>query len=455
MPEMEGEEKDVLELVQLQYDDLILLSQSSFSPSHSPSSSPKLSYPAREESERLDAVFKTVMETLGPEGPGLIAITGVPNAGAMRRRLLPLARKLALLNNKDRHCILKEHGLGSDFSLKDLDRSVSSFVFPLRYQQDFVPKLMHIGSKPGDSEDPDIYSLEQQPHETGNEFKDLGNAFKELGFCMVVIGLLFARICDKGIGGGELEESILHSGTAKGRLIHYHSILDNFVLKEAARSRGDKKQRNRSGQILVEDSNVSSLQYSVISSQILPSNLWQQWHYDYGLFTVLTTPMFLSQCQNPENNDDSYEKLDSQSECSAPNGHTYLQIHDTVMHRTLMVRAPPNSFIIQVGESAEILSRGKLTSTIHAVSRVRERVDISRENFVVFLQPSWHKTFSELPERDGASWDKSIGRRSCTCDIQRKVPPLLTRLKDGMTFAEFSKETTKQYYGSNGWQSGK
>ncbi|KAK7282867.1 hypothetical protein RIF29_11958 [Crotalaria pallida] len=35
-------------------------------------------------------------------------------------------------------------------------------------------------------------------------------------------------------------------------------------------------------------------------------------------------------------------------------------------------------------------------------------------------------------------------------EIQRIVPPLSSRLKDGMTFAEFSRETTKQYYGGSG-----
>jgi hypothetical protein len=38
-------------------------------------------------------------------------------------------------------------------------------------------------------------------------------------------------------------------------------------------------------------------------------------------------------------------------------------------------------------------------------------------------------------------------------EIHKIVPPLSSRLKDGMTFAEFSRETTKQYYGGSGLQS--
>ena len=38
-------------------------------------------------------------------------------------------------------------------------------------------------------------------------------------------------------------------------------------------------------------------------------------------------------------------------------------------------------------------------------------------------------------------------------EIKKIVPPLSSRLKEGMTFAEFSRETTKQYYGGSGLQS--
>jgi hypothetical protein len=37
-------------------------------------------------------------------------------------------------------------------------------------------------------------------------------------------------------------------------------------------------------------------------------------------------------------------------------------------------------------------------------------------------------------------------------DILMKIPPLSSRLKEGMTFAEFSRQTTKQYYGGGGIQ---
>lgn len=49
-----------------------------------------------------------IMKALGPTGPGLLSITGVPNpTTSLRRHLLPLARSLALLSPDHRLRILK------------------------------------------------------------------------------------------------------------------------------------------------------------------------------------------------------------------------------------------------------------------------------------------------------------------------------------------------------------
>ena len=133
-----------------------------------------------------------------------------------------------------------------------------------------------------------------------------------------------------------------------------------------------------------------------------------------------------------------------------------------------MVKSSPESFIVQVGESADILSKGKLRSTLHCVCRPERLENLSRETFVVFLQPAWSKTFSisdypidhynpgcqpleQAEENNFAYQDQN----ALTQEIQKIVPPLSARLKDGMAFAEFSRETTKQYYGGNGLQSNK
>lgn len=98
MRKMEEEEEEIIKPYELNLSDLILLS------SDKPLSSFSL---ASEEIERLQSITSTIMENLGPRGPGLIVITGVSNASTLRRTLLPLARKLSLLNFEDRKLVLK------------------------------------------------------------------------------------------------------------------------------------------------------------------------------------------------------------------------------------------------------------------------------------------------------------------------------------------------------------
>ncbi|CAK9136182.1 unnamed protein product [Ilex paraguariensis] len=446
----------LLQLYELEYSDLMFLSSDQASSS---SLSPQ-------EMGRMESITRTVMENLGPTGPGLLAITGVPNASNLRRKLLPLARKLALLSNEDRKRVLKEHSLGSDVPLKNLDRSVSSFAMQLKYVQAAKcteGKGSHVGVDSHNMQQvsPDAEKLGEMQD---SEFRDLRNTFKELGFCMIEVGLGLARICDRVIGGREIEQSLLESCTAKGRLIHYHSPLDNFIMKETTRKRGSTKvwpngstEAERS--MRNEQSNFKESGSKSCGSR---SNLWQQWHYDYGIFTVLTAPMFILPChpQTSRTKDSPCDQI-----CPYPGGSTYLQIFDPNKNIVLTVKASPECFIVQVGESADILSKGKLRSTLHCVCRHENLENLSRETFVVFLQPAWSKTLSlsdhpieHFPSscqhsgvwtKETESAEKELGK---TIDIHKIVPSLSSRLKDEMTFAEFSRETTRQYYGPSGFQ---
>ncbi|XP_042514611.1 uncharacterized protein LOC122089164 [Macadamia integrifolia] len=446
---------EILEPFHLHFSDLIRLSSSS-------SSSSSLT-----ELERLDSISRTIMETLGPNGPGLLAITGVPKSSQLRQSLLPLARKLALLSNDDRRRILRDHGLGSDVPLKNLDRSVSSFALQLKYVQNPSLELTAGGLNHGDEGSCIIEEKNPVLASLDNEFKNLGSSFKELGSCMMELGLCLAQVCDKALGGQELEQSILESCSAKGRLIHYHSILDNLILKENSKTKGPSKgsakchlQLNCGASCFSEVQNPTGGLISKEnegSCRTSLSDLWQQWHYDYGIFTVLTSPMFISQCHAPV----------VKQVCSSPSGHTYLQIFDPNKNNILMVKSPPESFIVQVGESADILSKGRLRSTLHSVCRPIKQDNLSRETFVVFMQPSWSKTFSisgHPTENFGLTGhcSGSCGKEVYVAEpetqklyqqIHKVIPPLSKRLKDGMTFAEFSRETTKQYYGGKGLQS--
>ncbi|KAG5063122.1 hypothetical protein JHK85_004305 [Glycine max] len=417
---MEMEEAETIDLYELQYSDL---------------SSPSTS-----------SIVDSIMEALGPTGPGLLAVTNVPNASNLRSHLLPLARNLALLDRESRKLVLKEHNLGSDVPLRNPDRTVSSFAMQLKYA-----KSQHV---------------QQTVSECyGMEFENLGSSFKELGLCMMELGLCLARICDKAIGGNELEQSLLDSCAAKGRLIHYHSHLDALLLKQLERSKATSKRR--AGNIKpLEGLESNSIAHDANSGGI-HSNLWQQWHYDYGIFTVLTTPLFILPSYLETSKTEDPFPASCFDECPSPTRHTCLQIYDPNKKRAIMVNAPPESFIIQVGEAADIISKGKLRSALHCVHRPSKFENLSRETFVVFLQPAWTKTFSisDYPHANSSfngqclvatdEEQQQSGQDSdnLSQEINKIVPPLSSRLKEGMTFAEFSRETTKQYYGGSGLQS--
>ncbi|CAN6439652.1 unnamed protein product [Victoria cruziana] len=467
---MEGD-AGILNAFELRYSDLVLLSSSSSPPSMSVASQ-----------EWLDSISRRVVETLGPGGHGLLAVTGVPNAGEISRKLLFFARKLALLDDDRRRRILKGHRLGTDVPLKDPDRNVSAFAMQLKYSS---LKLNPEGLKQETAEfRRDYTDAVQISDPLGDEFEMLGDAFKQLGFCMMEMGLLLAKVCDKAFGGNELECSILESCSAKGRLIHYHSSWDRLILKEIMKLRSTNEgprskhsscqnktrksedmvggNANTAFQTVLKGESTRVIEGEARSCETSVPSLWQQWHYDYGIFTVLTTPIFLSQNEKLVKQGDEV-KLDGRtSECYLLEGHTCLQILDPVSKKILLVKAPPESFILQVGEAAEILSNGKLCSTIHSVCRPTEMANSSRETFVVFLQPAWNKMLSipGLPiatctqETEPDSIDKVHEEaNSLASEIQKMVPPLSARLKEGMTFAEFSRVTTKQYYGGNGLQS--
>ncbi|KAF5454999.1 hypothetical protein F2P56_024619 [Juglans regia] len=417
------EEAEVLELYEIQYSDLMLLSSTISSSSSSSSSS------LFEETDRLKLISRGVMEALGPPGPGLLSISGVPDASTLRQDLLPLARSLALLNPDERKRILKEHNLGSDVPLKNPDRSVSSFAMQLRYAQwlESVQSELSHGVDSLVNPEQDHLEVHITRESQDIEFRNLGNTFRKLGFIMMDLGLRIAQICDRAIGEQELEQSLLDSCVAKGRLIHYHSALDNIILNEAR----SKKTAKRLANGRRDEKNSIRYQHGLSEGPNLDTNATEP----NDLFSVC--------CDE---------------ECPSPSGHTYLQIFYPNKNNVCMVKVSAESFIIQVGESADIISKGKLRSALHSVSRAAKFESLSRQAFVVFLQPAWNKTFSisDYPVREILEEETNLSikeRNQINQEIQKILPPLSSRLKDGMTFAEFSRETTKQYYGGSGLQS--
>lgn len=98
---MEDDEfQRVIEPYKLRYSDMLLLSSN-------PVDVPR----CVAERKKLESMRRNVMEAIGPDGPGLLCVTGVPNGSNLRRKLLPFARKLSLLDGDRRKHILQVIGV--------------------------------------------------------------------------------------------------------------------------------------------------------------------------------------------------------------------------------------------------------------------------------------------------------------------------------------------------------
>lgn len=94
-----GAEPELIQLYDLPFSDLRRLSTS-----HDDAA---FQCPSDGDCSRLECVSASVMEALGPSGPGLLSVSGVPSASSLRRSLLPLALNLSLLHPRDRASLLK------------------------------------------------------------------------------------------------------------------------------------------------------------------------------------------------------------------------------------------------------------------------------------------------------------------------------------------------------------
>lgn len=349
----------------------------------------------------------------------------------------------------------------------------------------------------------------------GHSSSDLRSLFKQLGMCMVEVGLLVARLCDtsrshRSICEGSLEQAILESGTAKGRLIHYHSLQEQEALSSLRNNlhKGQEQNKSANGGRKTGTSNLA------IDSGVSVSTRWQQWHCDYGIFTILTSPLFLKptriipseadgiiqqgcclenelpgsgvgletnhapadqisswdclstqpcSSQNAEAKREENSRLpnspllssphffsmdSSAQECAPPDEHSSLLVMDRDGRTTSLV-VPSDYLIVQVGEAAQLLSVGKLVARAHCVMRPSAAEDVSRETMAVFLQPAWDRRLCLPP---GIPSERALEAGGIATHLETHIPLLASRWKEGCTFAEFSKETTRQYYGAGAHQ---
>lgn len=293
---------------------------------------------------------------------------------------------------------------------------------------------------------------------------------------------------------GLLESSLMDAQTAKARLLHYYAPYHS----------------NSTSPYASDHSNTTDFSLLYLN-KFASLGDWQNWHFDYGLFTALTNPSYLYHERSTDtatveqvnlidgsNTDGGLVVLrpivSSSSSALYPESHPLCACTKV---EPVLVRIPKNAIAIQVGEAAQILSNGLLVATAHCVHRPTaitctktsspiindSQLDhVSRQIFVVFCQPPWKASLppsvntkeegnqsspTNLLDKEQRILQASqlttqvlLGECECQqtthsclyCNSQRILPPLSERWSYGDTYTDLSKKTTKAYFGTKGVQ---
>eukprot|EP00850_Spirogloea_muscicola_P014009 SM000098S25089 [mRNA] locus=s98:139183:143320:- [translate_table: standard] len=386
----------------------------------------------------------------GPDGLGILTVSGVPSYSSLRMSLLQLTQQVAALP-EDVKAKLEDPGSKSaTYSdcvlISSLPSKVSVNVVILVFST--APELLsprcHIlpathywvvlhlyrysfgwshgketlGSSPDllkgsyyanplvDVPTRDANLIQRYPSYCrpniwpSKSLPDFEAAFKKLGKLIVDVGCLLARHCDRYVHSknpsiplDRLEELLRRSVTHKARCLYYFPP----DVKGAHETR------------------------------------WCEWHKDHGSLTGLTAAIF----------SDGGRELQNPDPCCG------LYVENR-RKEIVKVSIPADSIAFQMGESMQLHSGGLLWATPHYVKAAQEvrASEVSRSTFAVFMQlfkasksdkmlallmgirfcqPQWDEPMNLPPESTPAN----VG-------VSRWVP--------GLDFGAFAELTTDQYY---------
>jgi isopenicillin N synthase-like dioxygenase len=280
------------------------------------------------------------------ESLGVILIRGIPDYIAKRERLLILASRFAELD---------------DTVKAKYEHLPSSYLFGWSHGKESMNGSLDLAkgsyyNNPtmDDPQQPEEYVMKYPeygfPNVWPEELPEFKDAFKSLGKLISETGQKLAHHCDRHLSKiisdypqNFLENAILDSKTCKARLLHY------FPSKE------------------INESKVDS---------------WCGLHVDHSLLTGLTSAMFMDEesgAGRPMKSDDA-RFLEHSLKCAG----LYIKDREGKM---VKVEIPADCLAFQLGEAAQVASRGNLLATPHLV-RSANLPNVSRNTFAVFLQPN-------------------------------------------------------------------
>ncbi|GBF96577.1 hypothetical protein Rsub_09160 [Raphidocelis subcapitata] len=385
-----------------------------------------------------------IQEGFGPDGLGIVTVSGVPDFPALRERLLPLTAALAALPDDAKAALedaASNYNVGWSHGKEALvggrlDTLKGSFYAnPTRDTYD--DRAASDVEQYRDYYTPNLWPREQLP--------ELEPALKALGCLMVSVGYLLADRCTAYVNA-----QLVASGAAAAAAAAAAGAGADAAPSPGAGAGGDQR-RGGAGSGCV-DFGAALRESACHRARLLhyfpPAPAggggggggcdgdvdWCGWHYDHGALTALTCAMYLDASGRAVPNPD-------------PSGGLYIKDR---AGRTVQAAIPPGHIAFQMGQAMAIQSGGLLHATPHYVRAARPHLapSISRNTFAVFLQPDTN--FEMRPPRGLGSHGLGIlgagGGGGAAASPSKLTAAEASGWRPGMSFGAFAAAVMGTYY---------
>jgi isopenicillin N synthase-like dioxygenase len=415
----------------------------------------------------------SISTAFGPDGLGILAVSGVPDVARQRQALLPLAPRFASMprdvkaqyeHPESFWSFGWSHGKEKLQGRPDFAKG-SYYNNPCENAPFKDPKII---KEFASFAHPNIWPTKHLP--------ELEPAFMELGQTIVRVGKLVAKQCDRFVekrspayAKGKLTRVLETSRVTKARLLHYFppaaaSEEGEAVTKkpEAQAQQPPPRFRGRSGSFSGFEDMLGKSSGGLHAADAAKADAaavvaaaaaaaatsppqkttngddefssWCGWHNDHGSLTGLCPAMYF---QEPTEDCPTHTQL-AKNPC--PSAGLYIRSRSGSLHQ---VRAPSTSCLLfQIGETSQIHSGGILQATPHAV-KGSSRTDVCRSSFAVFMEPGWEGDMQAPADRAPGEAQSSLAEAA----LPNGVPPLKERWGTPgcpfttCNFGEFTKAT--------------
>ena len=389
-------------------------------------------------------VLEKIAQAFGSENNsfGILAVTEVPTLHEKRAQLLPLARRVALLPNKEE--VISEESKyqtgwshGKEIFAGKPDTAKGSF-----YANPLIDDLSTIRQDiPQDIRDnnPGFFAPNVWPTKS---IPELEGAFKDLASLVIDVGRLLAKPCDAYVASqqqhlsagsaaagscceqkNKLTTLLKESKFCKARLLHYFAVDRSNNTSENDFSDWCGWHNDHVSYFRLDDKKTSIFRF-----QSKVPNSFSPFHSLYaikGSLTGLIPAMYLDE-------DGTEVSCDDDDKAGL-----YVQARNGSIHH---VSLPPNAIGFQIGETSQIHSGGILQATPHAVRGSNSVRSLTRESFAVFMEPEY---FGEMELPTGKTVENV---QDASIVLPSSVKTLSSRWKPGMNFGEFSEATFSAFY---------